>query len=171
MSTLIEKRYRGTKPGGKPAAKNQEGSRHGQKVKQGQLRAVLQGRYGTGPAPFGYKRGDGNDPALVVNEHEATIVKTIFREYLRCRSTGKVVNLLNSRGIRTRKGRKWSRQAVAIILENRTYRGRVRYGDLETQGLHEAIIEPSLFYKAHALKARRRRNTSRGAENKKLMRV
>ena len=36
---------------------------HGAKVKQGQLSAVQQGRYGTGPAPYGYRRGGngGND--------------------------------------------------------------------------------------------------------------
>jgi len=84
-------------------------------------------------------------------------VRTIFREYLRTRSTGKVVGYLHSRNILTRKGNRWSRQAIAIILSNRTYRGRVTYGDVETQGLHEPIIEPALFYKANAIKDKKRR--------------
>ncbi|MCP4641658.1 MAG: hypothetical protein GY851_14540 [bacterium] len=130
---------------------------HGAKVKRGQLNAVQQGRYGTGPAPYGYRRGREGERPLVVDDREAEVVRMIFREYLQTRSTGKVVNYLHSRNIYTRKGNKWSRQAVAIILSNRTYRGRVSYGELETQGLHDPIIEPALFYKANALRERKRR--------------
>ena len=131
---------------------------HGAKVKRGQLNAVQQGRYGTGPAPYGYRRGRDGERPLMVDDKEAEVVRTVFREYLRTRSTGKVVEHLHSKGIFTRKGNKWSRQAIAIILSNRTYRGRVSYGDLETEGLHQPIIEPALFYKANALREKKRRN-------------
>lgn len=130
---------------------------HGAKVKRGQLNAVQQGRYGTGPAPYGYRRGRDSERPLVVDDREAEVVRIIFREYLNTRSTGKVVNYLHTKSIFTRKGNKWSRQAIAIILSNRTYRGRVSYGDVETQGLHEPIIEPALFYKANALREKKKR--------------
>jgi hypothetical protein len=130
---------------------------HGAKVKRGQLNAVQQGRYGTGPAPYGYRRGDDDERPLVVDDREAEVVRLIFREYLHTRSTGKVVEALHRRGIMTRKGNRWSRQAISIILSNRTYRGRVSYGDVETEGLHDPIIEPALFYKANALRERKRR--------------
>jgi len=130
---------------------------HGTKVKRGQLNAVQRGCYGTGPAPFGYRRTTDGKRTLLVDEKEAAIVRRVFREYLETRSTGKVVNILNSEGVRTRKGKRWSRQAISIILTNRTYRGRVRYGDLDIHGQHEPIIEASLFYKANALKRRRSR--------------
>ena len=134
---------------------------HGAKVKRGQLSAVQQGRYGTGPAPYGYRRGGEGEKPLVVHDREAEVVRTVFREYLRTRSTGKVVNYLHSRNIRTRKGNSWSRQAIAIILSNRTYRGRVSYANVETEGLHDPIIEPALFYKANALRERKRRRQRR----------
>jgi len=130
---------------------------HGAKVKRGQLNAVQQGYYGTGPAPYGYRRGAEGEKPLVVDDREAEVVRTIFREYLNTRSTGKVAGYLHSKGLYTRKGNKWSRQAISIILSNRTYRGRVSYGDIETQGLHDPIIEPALFYKANALRERKRR--------------
>jgi hypothetical protein len=130
---------------------------HGAKVKRGQLQAVQQGRYGTGPAPYGYRRGEEGDKPLVVDDREAEVVRLIFREYLTTRSTGKVVDALHQRKIFTRKGNKWSRQAISIILSNRTYRGRVSYGEIETQGLHDPIIEPAMFYKANALRERKRR--------------
>ncbi len=141
---------------------------HGAKVKRGQLTAVQQGRYGTGPAPYGYRRGQEGEKPLVVDDREAEVVRMIFREYLSTRSTGKVVNYLHTRGIYTRKGNRWSRQAVAIILSNRTYRGRVSYGEVETQGLHDSIIEPALFYKANAIKERKRRKRYRGQEKREL---
>jgi len=138
---------------------------HGAKVKRGQLTSVQQGRYGTGPAPYGYKRGNDHEKPLIVDDREAEVVRTIFREYLNTRSTGKVVNYLHAKNIFTRKGNRWSRQAIAIILSNRTYRGRVSYGEIETEGLHDPIIEPALFYKANALKERKRRNgTGRGED-------
>jgi len=141
-------------------AKRKEGAGrlgHGAKVKRGQLTSVQQGRYGTGPAPYGYRRGADEEKPLMVDDREAEVVRTIFREYLLTRSTGKVVSYLHSKRIFTRKGNKWSRQAIAIILSNRTYRGRVSYGEVETEGLHEPIIEPALFYRANALKERKRR--------------
>ncbi len=134
---------------------------HGAKVKRGQLNAVQQGRYGTGPAPFGYRRGNEGEPPLVIDPGEVETVKMIFREYLRQRSSGRVVTMLNAKGITTRKGKKWSRQAIAIILENRTYRGRVSYGPIEAQGHHEAIIDPTVFYKTNALKHKRSRTRRR----------
>ena len=130
---------------------------HGAKVKRGQLTAVQQGRYGTGPAPYGYRRGGVGEKPLVIDDRESEVVRIVFREYLATRSTGKVVSYLHSKGIMTRKGNKWSRQAIAIILSNRTYRGRVSYGDVETQGVHEPIIDPALFYKANAIRERRKR--------------
>ena len=141
---------------------------HGEKVKRGQLTSVQQGRYGTGPAPYGYRRGSGSEKPLMVDDREAEVVRVIFREYLNTRSTGKVVDYLHAKNIFTRKGNRWSRQAIAIILSNRTYRGRVSYGEVETEGLHEPVIEPALFYKANALKERKRRRSKResaSAEN------
>ncbi len=132
-------------------------SEHGSKVKRGQLTAVQQGRYGTGPAPYGYRRGDDETKPLLIHDREAEVVRMIFREYLRTKSTGKVVEYLQSKKIRTRKGNRWSRQAVAIILSNRTYRGRVSYGEIETEGLHEPIIEPALFYKVIAIREEKSR--------------
>lgn len=130
---------------------------HGMKVKRGQLNSVQRGRYGTGPAPYGYRRGNGSECPLEIDDREAEVVRIIFREYLRTRSTGKVVQYLHSKNIMTRKENKWSRQAIAIILSNRTYRGRVSYGEVETEGLHPAIIEPALYYKANSIRKRKQR--------------
>ncbi|MCH7908757.1 MAG: recombinase family protein [Candidatus Hydrogenedentes bacterium] len=98
-----------------------------------------------------------------MDDREAEVVRTIFREYLRTRSTGKVVDYLHTNEIFTRKNNRWSRQAIAIILSNRTYRGRVSYGDIETEGQHLPIIEPALFYKANSLRERKRRGKKKSS--------
>lgn len=134
---------------------------HGLKVKRGQLNAVQRGRYGTGPAPYGYRRGNEGERPLEIDDREAEVVRTIFREYLRTRSTGKVVQYLNAKNILTRKNNNWSRQAIAIILSNRTYRGRVSYGEIETEGLHPPIIEPALYYKANSIRKRKQRKSKK----------
>ncbi len=130
---------------------------HGERVRRGQIASVQQGRYGTGPAPYGYRRGEEGEKPLIVDDYEAEIVRMIFREYIRTRSTGRVVDYLHSKGIFTRQGKKWSRQAISIILSNRTYRGRVCFGGIETEGLHDPIIEPAMFYKANAIRQSRSR--------------
>ncbi len=130
---------------------------HGERVKRGQIASVQQGRYGTGPAPYGYRRGGPGEKPLVIDDYEAEIVRMIFREYVRTKSTGKVVEYLHSKGIYTRQGKKWSRQAISIILSNRTYRGRVCFGGIETEGLHDPIVDAALFYKANAIRQSRSR--------------
>ncbi|MCK5861598.1 MAG: recombinase family protein [Candidatus Hydrogenedentes bacterium] len=135
---------------------------HGYKVKRGQLTAVQQGHYGTGPAPYGYKRNTDENKPLLIDDREAEVVRMIFREYVRTASTGKVVAFLHNEKIFTRKKNNWSRQAIAIILSNRTYRGRVTYGDMETDGLHSPIIEPALFYKASAIREENSRHPRKG---------
>ena len=42
---------------------------HGMKVKRGQLNAVQRGRYGTGPAPYGYRRGNNNECPLEIDQN------------------------------------------------------------------------------------------------------
>jgi site-specific DNA recombinase len=99
----------------------------------------------------------------MVDDYESEIVRMIFREYIRLRSTGRGVDYLHSKGIYTRQSKKWSRRAISIILSNRTYRGRVCFGGIETEGLHEPIIEPAMFYKANAIRqsrSKRRNNDS-----------
>lgn len=134
---------------------------HGERVRRGQIASVQQGRYGTGPAPYGYRRGEAGERPLMIDDYESEIVRIIFREYIHLRSTGRVVDYLHSKGIFTRQGKKWSRQAISIILSNRTYRGRVCFGGIETEGLHEPIIEPAMFYKANAIRQSRSKSKNR----------
>jgi site-specific DNA recombinase len=98
-------------------------------VARGQLDAAKNGRGGTGGrAPAGYKQ-DGDE--ILVDPEWAAIIRAIFAEYLKPdASLRSVVEMLNTKGILTTRGNKWSVTTVRDTLSNRKYTGafvRFRY--------------------------------------------
>jgi site-specific DNA recombinase len=91
-------------------------------VARGQLNAANNGRGGTGGrAPSGYKQRNGE---ILVDPEWAALVRRIFKEYLKAgASLRSVANLLNSEGVLTAKGNKWTSTAIRDILLNRKYTG------------------------------------------------
>ena len=91
-------------------------------VTRGFLNAAKDGRGGTGGrAPAGYKQHNGE---IVVDPEWAALVRRIYKEYLKAgASIRSVANLLNSEGILTARGNKWSITAVRDVLTNRKYTG------------------------------------------------
>lgn len=138
---------------------------------RGREEGARRGKHQSGTAPYGYirdysKRGrlpKGEAAAkgvpLVIQPEEAEIVRLIFRLYLRHRSMKKVIEILQARGLRTRRSKEWSRAGISWILKNDTYLGRVHFGTIRTRGEHEAIIAPIVYYKAQKLI---RKNDKRG---------
>lgn len=136
---------------------------------RGREEGARRGKHQSGTAPFGYvrdyaRRGPRTDPStkgvpLVIEPGEAEIVRLIFRLYLRTRSMKKVIEILHARGMRTRRGKEWSRAGISWILKNDTYLGRVHFGAIRTRGEHEAIIAPIVYYKVQKLI---RKNDKRG---------
>jgi hypothetical protein len=118
------------------------------KMLRGRREGAELGRYQSGTAPYGYRRDYNTKEKgtpLVPDPKEASIVNLIFNEYLRLKSMNKVIDLLKARGIKTRRGKQWSRAGISWILKNTTYLGMVRFGEIRTKGLHEPIIAPSLY--------------------------
>lgn len=126
------------------------------------------GKWNGGIVPYGYKAvqrisGDRKVSELQPEPREAEIVKRIFETFLETRSLRKTTHILNSFGLRTRKGVTWAASTIHRILSNPTYVGKVWYGkrrtDAETgklkpvqvegwkvtDGQHQAIIPKKLF--------------------------
>ena len=98
-------------------------------VTRGFLNAAKDGRGGTGGrAPVGY-RHEGEE--VLVDEKWAEIIRMIFREYLKPdASIRSVAEILNTKGILTTRGNKWSITAVRDVLTNRKYTGAfIRFKD------------------------------------------
>src|SRR5207248_7079991 len=105
-----------------------------------------------GVVPLGYRV---EDKKLVVDEHEAEIVRRIFQRYLELGSLPALQRDLRECGIRTRlrvlsSGRQIGGGPLTIgplghILRNRVYLGEINHQRQSYRGEHTAILEPALF--------------------------
>lgn len=81
---------------------------------------------------FGYDKTNGDYFNLAINEEEANVVRRIFRMYREeGYGTAKIANLLNGRGIKTKRNCAWSANAVVRILTNEIYTGKIINGKQE----------------------------------------
>lgn len=105
---------------------------------------------------LGYKRVlDEDDPKgktkRVVDEGEAIIVKTIFELYCSGLGLKATARRVNERGMRGKRGGKFSITTIRSILTNKAYIGFVKYGNEYFQGIHEPIIDREMWDKAQTL--------------------
>lgn len=81
---------------------------------------------------YGYDKTIGDYFNLTINEKEADIVREIFRLYTEEGfGAAKIANLLNQKGIKTKRSCSWSQNAVCRILTNEIYTGKVINGKEE----------------------------------------
>ncbi|MBQ4100607.1 MAG: recombinase family protein [Oscillospiraceae bacterium] len=81
---------------------------------------------------FGYDKTIGDYFNLAINKQEAEIVRKIFRWYAKeGLGTYKIASLLNEQGIRTKRNSLWSQNAIARILSNEIYIGKIINGKQE----------------------------------------
>ncbi len=78
-----------------------------------------------GVAPLGYDVG--NDRKLVINKHEAEIVKAIFHMYNNGVSLEKMAKTLNQKGMRTKNGAKFTSTSFYDILRREKYAGTFKW--------------------------------------------
>ncbi|WP_181391980.1 recombinase family protein [Deinococcus irradiatisoli] len=137
-------------------------AQHRQIVKRMHAAKVAKVRAGEPIKPlngFGWKQG-------VIDEAEAAWLRLIFD---RIRSVGAniLARELNTQGVTTRSGRRWSKTTVLQLITNPVYMGEYRYGRGPTRRGRikavcqvEAIISPALWQAAN--EAVQRRATSKG---------
>ena len=107
------------------------------------------------PAPFGYQV-DKATSTLVLDPHEAVIVRTIFDLYTRERLGGRnIATVLNERGHRTTSGGRWSAHQVIRALNNRIYLGELTFRENTVTDTHEPIITAGTWTEAETLLAAR----------------
>jgi len=138
-----------------PGDPEDERARLAERLLRGREEGARAGKHQSGPAPFGYRRDYGSRAAdgvlLKIDDEESEIVRFIFREYLRVRSMKRLIQLLEERECRPRRGKRWSRAGVSWILKNDTYVGRVHFGEIRTRGRHIPIVSPIIFNKVQKL--------------------
>ena len=134
-------------------------------VKLGMKQRALEGEWNGGTV-FGY---DTVEKKLIINQKEAEIVKLIFEMYAGGKGLKAIANYLNKAGHRTKKGRYFSINGIATILDNVIYNGKISWLKVENwdtkrrkgknpnpiivEGKHEAIISDELW---NVVQARRK---------------
>ena len=99
-----------------------------------------------GALPLGYKRG--TDGKAEIDEPKAAIVREIYTRVAAGELFADIAADLNARGIRTARGREWSKGSFHVLCHNERYRGIYIYGDVRIPGGMPRIISDELFYDA-----------------------
>lgn len=112
------------------------------KLSRGRNKKAEQGGYAGGRAAFGYRARKGHK-AIEVNEKQAQAVIRLFdiREQYPTWTLERIASALNEEGYTTQHGKLFTKVQVKRILDRRDfYQGFYRYGGIEAEGLHQAII-------------------------------
>ncbi|WP_381399110.1 cassette chromosome recombinase CcrB [Staphylococcus aureus] len=136
-------------------------------IYNGQHQRALEGYY-QGNLPLGYNNIPDNKKELMINQHEANIVKYIFESYAKGHGYRKIANALNHKGYVTKKGNPFSISAVTYILSNPFYIGKIQFAKYKdwndkrrkglndkpviAEGKHTPIISQDLWNKVQARK-------------------
>jgi len=134
-----------------------ESEQTGERVFMGMYQAAKEGRFLGMSDPYGF-RCDPGTRNLVVVPKEAGVVREIFHRFYQDRWSMQVIaDDLQSRGIPTKRGGRWSKRQIARVLSSRLYEGSLRWKDIVTPGNHESIVDPSLRQPGKRRVRRRRR--------------
>lgn len=113
-----------------------------QEVKKGMRERVSQGLH-NGSVPYGYKTDKGD---MVINEEQALIVRKIFEMYNEGNGTVRISKWLHENRIPSAvPGCAWNHHAVLYILKNVKYIGYISHAGEIYKGVHEPIIDRSVF--------------------------
>ena len=81
---------------------------------------------------YGYDKTIGDYFNLSINEEEAKVVRQMYKWYTEEGFGGaKIANMLNERGVKTKRGNNWSQNSVCRILTNEIYTGKIINGKEE----------------------------------------
>lgn len=114
-------------------------------VFNGQRQRAIEGYY-QGNLPLGYDKVPDSKKELMINQHEANIVKYIFESYAKGHGYRKIANALNHKGYVTKKGKPFSISSITYIISNPFYIGKIQFAkyrhwsDKRRKGLNEEPI-------------------------------
>jgi len=102
-----------------------------------------------GNRPLGYITG--KDKRFEIDPKTAPTVKLIFDMYAGGSSMAEVIRELNARGLRTLRGKPFTKNSLDTILKNEKYTGVYIYEDIRIEGGMPQLIEPETFAKVQEM--------------------
>lgn len=102
------------------------------RLRRGTLHSVKNGAY-MANAPFGYQKVRINKmPSLEIVPEEAECVRQIFQLYADGNGCTKIEQAVNAMGYHGRRGSRFNRNTIRLILDNPVYIGKVRWDKTAT---------------------------------------
>jgi site-specific DNA recombinase len=150
----------------------------GERIRDKIAASKAKGMWMGGNVPLGY---DVKDRKLIVNEAEAATIRLIFQRYGELGTVTLLKAELDRLGIVSKRregaggalsgGKRFSRGALYLMLQNRLYRGEVAHKGQIYPGQHAAIIESELWQLVQEKLAenRQKRSLAVGAEAPSLL--
>jgi DNA invertase Pin-like site-specific DNA recombinase len=120
----------------------------GERIRDKFAASRKKGMWMGGYVPQGYAV---KDRKLIINEPEATLVRSIFKRFAKIGSGTKLVQQLAAEKVRNRYGKPIDKGALYKLLNNRVYIGEAVHKGTANPGEHEPIIERALWDKVHAI--------------------
>jgi site-specific DNA recombinase len=133
----------------------------GERIRDKIAASRKRGMWMGGFVPLGYSV---KDRKLVINEDEAELVRSIFKQFVKVGSGTKLVRQLALENVRNRYGKLIDKGALYKMLNNRIYIGQAVHKGTAYPGEHQAIIDRALWDKVHGVlkeSPRKRANAAR----------
>ncbi|MBI4564844.1 MAG: recombinase family protein [Planctomycetes bacterium] len=118
-----------------------------ERLSKGKLRKRSEGRYVGGWIPYGYRRDEEGNIAIV--PEEAAVVERIFRWCAEERSLRWIGKQLDELKAPTRKGGHWMNSTINSTRRNRFYAGMVSCEGRWIRGEHKPIVTDELYQAAN----------------------
>lgn len=146
-----------------------------QDTQRGMRQNAARGQFNGGTPPIGFlvrRSVESGKPRvrLEPDPETAPVVRRIFSLALSGTGACAITEVLNAENIRTRRGKRWSKQAVLVVLRNEMYTGTFVWGSkplwnlapsdlpvIRVEKAHEALVTPEDFARVQAGIVMRRR--------------
>jgi hypothetical protein len=120
----------------------------GERIRDKVAASRKRGLWMGGHPPLGY---DVRERKLVVNEVEAATVRAIFERFVAIGSATTLARALVAEGVSNKRGKPIDKGFLYKLINNRVYIGDAVHKGASYPGEHAAIIDRSLWDKAHAV--------------------
>lgn len=132
-----------------------------QNIRRGQRASAEKCQSIGGPCPLGYCTNP-TTKRYEIDPETAPTVKLVFDLYSRGRTITEIVKELNSRGLRTSNGNKFTKNSLYSVLKNEKYTGVYTYKDqVRVEGGLPAIVDAEVFAKVQEMLKVNKRAPSR----------
>lgn len=114
-------------------------------VRRGQLESAKKCKSIGGCRLLGYQID--KDKHFVIDEDEAATVRTVYNMYANGVSMFDIIRHLNAMGLRTARGKPFTKNSITGMLKNERYRGIYIFKDMRVEGGIPRIIDDDTFNK------------------------